>query len=59
MGWSQRQVALFYWAFCVILGALALNLKSIEKLFVAVGLFIILGGGILWLNLIGRRENEN
>lgn len=58
IGWSQRKIALFYWTFCVILGALALNLKSVEKLFVVVSLFIIIGGGIIWLNLIGRKENE-
>lgn len=57
LGWSQRQIALFYWVLCAILGSLALNLKSLEKLFVGVALFVIIGGGIIWLNLVGRKEN--
>ncbi|MBU2632248.1 undecaprenyl/decaprenyl-phosphate alpha-N-acetylglucosaminyl 1-phosphate transferase, partial [Patescibacteria group bacterium] len=59
-GFSQRKIALFYWIFSGILGAIALNLTSKGKLFAIAMLIIIVGGGILFLHLtIKSPKNEN
>src|SRR4030042_7122293 len=50
-GFGQRRVALFYWLLCAILGAIALILPSVEKLFAGVIVAIIVLGGLLWLNM--------
>ena len=50
IGFSQRQVALFYWILCAILGAIALVLPSAGKVFAGVVIGIIVLGGLLWLN---------
>lgn len=52
LGWTQRQVALFYWLLCAILGAVALSLSSSGKLFAGIIIGIIILGGLLWLNMI-------
>lgn len=51
LGYSQRAIALFYWVFSAILGALALVLSSQGKLFAIIILVIIVGGEILFLQL--------
>ncbi len=51
LGFSQRQVSLFYWVFCVILGASALMLDSAGKLFAGIVIAIIVFGGLIWLNM--------
>ena len=51
LGWGQRRIALFYWLLCAILGAAALTLHSVEKLFAGVFVAIIVLGGLLWLNI--------
>ncbi len=51
LGWGQRRVALFYWTLCAILGAIALSLHSVEKLFAGAVVAIIVLGGLLWLNM--------
>jgi len=50
IGFSQRQVALFYWLLCAILGAIAFVLPSEGKVFAGVVIGIIVLGGLLWLN---------
>lgn len=50
IGFGQRRVALFYWLLCAILGAIALALPAVEKLFAGVVVAIIVLGGLLWLN---------
>lgn len=50
LGWGQRRIALFYWLLCAILGAIALVLPTVEKLFAGVIVAIIIVGGLLWLN---------
>jgi len=50
LGWTQRQIALFYWAVCAILGGISLFLKSVEKIFAIFLVAVILGGAILWIN---------
>jgi len=51
-GVSQRHIALFYWIFSAILGALALVLSSTAKLFAIIMLLIIVGGTLLFLHRI-------
>lgn len=51
LGWGQRRVALFYWVLCAILGAAALSLNPLEKLFAGLVVAIIILGGLLWLNM--------
>jgi len=58
LGYSQRRIALFYWIISAILGALALVLTSKGKLFAIVMLVIIVGGGILFLQLSLKKEDE-
>lgn len=50
LGWTQRQIALFYWTVCAILGVISLFLKSIEKLFAIFLVATVLIGAILWIN---------
>lgn len=58
-GWSVKKIALFYWFISAILGAISLLLSSKEKLFAIIMLAIIVGGGILFLQLtIKNEENE-
>lgn len=57
IGFSQPYIALFYWIFSAILGALALVLNSREKLFTIVMLLVIVFGGILFLQYIIRKTN--
>lgn len=49
IGWGRRRIALFYWIISVILGIIALNITSKEKLFVVLLLAVLLGGFLLWL----------
>lgn len=51
LGFSQRQVALFYWVLCAILGASALMLDSAGKLFAGIVIAIVIFGGLTWLNI--------
>ena len=51
LGWGQRRIALFYWLVCAILGAAALTLHSVEKLFAGVVVAVVVLGGLLWLNM--------
>lgn len=51
LGWGQRRIALFYYLLCAILGSVALSLHSIEKLFAAAVIFVVVLGGLLWLNM--------
>jgi len=56
-GFSQRQVALFYWIISAIFGSLSLILSSRGKLFAIIMLVIIVGGTLLFLNYFLRRKN--
>lgn len=58
LGYSQKQIALFYWAISAILGLVALTLQSTNKLFALLMLFAIVGGGLLFLHSITQDKNE-
>src|SRR3990172_5651289 len=49
-GWGKRRTAVFYWFVSAILGLLALNLNSRQKLYTLVLLGVIIGASLLWLN---------
>jgi UDP-GlcNAc:undecaprenyl-phosphate GlcNAc-1-phosphate transferase len=51
IGWSKRQVALFYWLVTAILGAIALQLNSQMKVYTILLIAVSVGGILLWINL--------
>lgn len=51
VGWSKKQVALFYWGVSAILGMVALTVNAKQKFFTVVFIAVILLGLILWLKL--------
>lgn len=53
-GWSHKKISLFYIVSCAILGLLAISLPSQGKLFAALGIGVVVLGGLLWLHLFGR-----
>lgn len=58
LGYSQRQVALFYWIISAILGTIALTLSSKGKLFAMIMLGVIIGGALLFLHTITNKQDE-
>lgn len=50
LGWGRRRIALFYWLVSAILGLVAINLGSQQKLLAFVLLFTVLGSILLWLS---------
>lgn len=58
LGLSQRQIALFYWTISAILGAVALQLQSRNKIFALIMLIVFVGGGLLFLHMIIRHKHE-
>ena len=58
MGFGQRRIALFYWVISAILGAVALQLQSINKFFALVMLLVLVSGCLLFLHLFLRFKNE-
>ncbi|MBI2029761.1 undecaprenyl/decaprenyl-phosphate alpha-N-acetylglucosaminyl 1-phosphate transferase [Candidatus Gottesmanbacteria bacterium] len=49
-GWSIRKIAVFYWAITALLGIIALNVSSQNKVFILLTLVAVVGGIMLWLN---------
>ncbi len=58
LGWSQEKIALFYWLFCVILGAVALILDSQGKVFAGILVTVVIGGTIIWLKLFSMFSKQ-
>ncbi|MEK7521216.1 MAG: MraY family glycosyltransferase [Patescibacteria group bacterium] len=48
-GWTQSQVAYFYWAITGVLGVAALYLNATHKLYTIVGITLAVGFLIIWL----------
>ena len=59
LGYSQRQIALFYWSISGIVGTIALTLQSKSKAFALLVLLVIVGGGLLFLHLIVLNEKDS
>ena len=58
-GLSKTQVAVFYWILTSILGFMALNLNTANKIYTMIGIAMLLGGLILWLtHNHKRKENQ-
>lgn len=51
LGWSKRQVAIFYWVVTALLGTAALQLNSQMKIYTIFLIGIGVGGVLLWINL--------
>jgi len=58
LGWGKRRIALFYWLISAILGAVALTLDSRGKLFATIMIFLIVGGGLLWITNISSKSSK-
>lgn len=58
LGYSQRQIALFYWSFSGIVGTIALTLQSKSKSFALLMLLVIGGGSLFFLHFILRLGHE-
>lgn len=57
-GLSKTQVAIFYWTITAVLGFLALNLNTANKIYTMVGIAMLLGGLILWLTYKPKKNNN-
>jgi len=58
LGYSQRQIALFYWIISAILGVISLTLESKSKIFAIIMLIAIMGGGLLFLHIVTDINDE-
>ncbi len=58
LGYSQRQVALFYWFISAILGIISLTLESKSKVFAMIMLLVIVGGCLYFLHFVTMNTNE-
>jgi UDP-GlcNAc:undecaprenyl-phosphate GlcNAc-1-phosphate transferase len=54
-GFSQRQIAFFYWAMSAILGGISLTLSSRGKLFAIILVVVVVGAAILTLKLFNKK----
>jgi UDP-GlcNAc:undecaprenyl-phosphate GlcNAc-1-phosphate transferase len=50
LGWGKRRIAVFYWCVSAVLGMLALNLNSQQKIYTLGLLGVIIGVVLIWLN---------
>lgn len=58
LGYSQRQIALFYWGISAILGIISLNLQSRSKIFAIIMLIAITIGALFFLHTIAKNETD-
>lgn len=58
LGYTQRQVALFYWTISAILGIISLTLDAKSKVFALIMLTVITGGILLFLHYVTGPTNE-
>lgn len=56
IGFGQRRIALLYWMFSAILGAVALSLGSSQKFFAILVLIVLFGATLLWLSFLRLPE---
>jgi UDP-GlcNAc:undecaprenyl-phosphate GlcNAc-1-phosphate transferase len=56
LGWTKKQIVLFYWSVTAGLGILALNLNSREKFYTMFMLIILFLSLILWLNSLNKKQ---
>lgn len=58
LGYTQRQVALFYWCLSAILGLISLTLDAKSKVFALIMLIVVTGGILLFLHSVINDTNE-
>jgi len=58
LGYTHRQIALFYWSISAIVGTIALTLQSKSKPFALLMLGVIVTGALLFLHFIVRYSYE-
>lgn len=58
LGYSQRQIALFYWVISGILGIISLTLQSSSKIFAIVMLLAITIGALFFLHAVVKNESS-
>jgi UDP-GlcNAc:undecaprenyl-phosphate GlcNAc-1-phosphate transferase len=56
LGYSQRQIALFYWVISVILGIISLTLQSRSKIFAIIMLLVITVGALFFLHTVSKND---
>jgi UDP-GlcNAc:undecaprenyl-phosphate/decaprenyl-phosphate GlcNAc-1-phosphate transferase len=59
LGYSQRQIALFYWVISGILGLLSFLLESRSKIFAILMVVAITGGALLFLHSITNKHKKH
>jgi len=59
LGYTQRQIALFYWIISAIVGTIALTVHSESKPFALLLLVALAGGGLLFLHFLMRHEKDS
>ena len=59
LGFSQRNIALFYWVLSFLLGVFALNLSSRGKLFAIILVIVFVGAVISTLKYLGKRNEDS
>jgi UDP-GlcNAc:undecaprenyl-phosphate/decaprenyl-phosphate GlcNAc-1-phosphate transferase len=57
-GFSQQEIALFYWSISAILGVLSLFLESRSKIFAMIMVGIITSGVLVFLHMVSKKNNE-
>jgi UDP-GlcNAc:undecaprenyl-phosphate GlcNAc-1-phosphate transferase len=58
LGYSQRQIALFYWIISCILGIISLTLQSTSKLFSIIMLVILTLGALIYLHSVTKNDKN-
>lgn len=61
LGWGKRRVAVFYWLVTLLLGTIALQLNSQQKIFTMVLVCLVVGGIGIWLRslIISSRRPDH
>jgi UDP-GlcNAc:undecaprenyl-phosphate GlcNAc-1-phosphate transferase len=58
LGYSQRQIALFYWVISAILGIISLTLASSSKIFAIIMLLVVTIGALFFLHTVAKNESN-
>lgn len=58
LGYSQRQIALFYWVISAILGIISLMLQSSSKIFAIIMLLAVTIGALFFLHTVAKNESN-
>ena len=57
IGWGKRRIAVFYWSITALMGVIALNIEARYKLFVMLGLVLLVLISWIW-QFFGRFSNR-